>query len=105
MLKAISVGLALAAVAAAGHSAALAQSGADAAAACGAESNLPEAVCACVGERSETELTDTQRQWYIHAMTGDSDQAQALLASMSATEIAGAATFARTAPMECARGG
>ena len=109
MHKGISFGLRCLAVA--GVAAALAplpaaaQSAADAAAACSAGTNLPEAVCACVGERAADELNDTQRQWYIHAAGGETDAAQALLGSMSASEIADAATFARTAPMECVRGG
>lgn len=105
MLKGISLTAACVAVAALVPAPAFAQSADDAAAACSAGSNLPEAVCACVGERAANQLNDTQRQWYIHAASGDSDAAQALLGSMSPAETIDAATFARTAPVDCVRGG
>ncbi|MCB9957561.1 MAG: hypothetical protein H6843_03000 [Rhodospirillaceae bacterium] len=105
MLKGFSWAVTCVAVVALAPAPASAQSAADAAAACSAGSNLPEAVCACVGERAADQLNDTQRQWYIHAASGDSDAAQALLGSMSPTETIEAATFARTAPVDCVRGG
>ena len=83
---------------------ALAQSVDDVAAACGAASNLSPGMCDCVGAMAADELTETQRQWYIHAMRGNDEAAQALLPEMSFEEVAEAATFVRTAPTDCARG-
>ena len=83
---------------------ALAQSADEVSAACGAASNLPPEICDCVGAKAADELTDTQRLWYIHAMSGDDGAAQALLSEMSFEEVTEAATFVRTSPTDCARG-
>ena len=74
----------------------------DVAQACSAGSNLPEAVCACVGEMAADELSDTQRQWYVLAMGGETDAAAALAAQMSPGDTIDAATFLRTSPADCA---
>ena len=50
-------------------------------------------------------LNDTQRQWYVLAMSGETDAAAALAAQMPAGDTIDAATFVRTAPTDCAGGG
>ena len=88
-----------------GATSAAAETAEDVAEACAAGSNLPESVCTCVGDMAADELSDAQRQWYVLAMSGETDAAAALAAQMSPEETIGAATFLRTSPTDCAGGG
>ena len=90
-------------MAAAFTASAAAQTAADVAAACSGGSNLPEAICACIGDRAAAELTETQRQWYIAALGDQDTAAEAALAAMSGTEAIDVATFLRTSPADCAQ--
>ncbi len=87
-----------------GAASAAAESAEDVAAACTAGSNLPEDICACIGGMAAEEFNDTQRQWYVLAMSGETDAAAALAAQMPAGDTIDAATFMRTAPTDCAGG-
>ncbi|MEM7442279.1 MAG: hypothetical protein AAF414_02995 [Pseudomonadota bacterium] len=72
----------------------------DVSAACAAASNLPAAVCDCVGEDS-TDLTGDQRAFYVAALEGNDAETARLRGAMSVDEIAGIATFMRVAPANC----
>jgi hypothetical protein len=75
---------------------------ADVEAACTAGSNLPAALCACIGERSADELSADQRSFYVATLNGNDSETTRLRGSMDATALIGAVTFLRTAPAACA---
>ncbi|MEO1226220.1 MAG: hypothetical protein AAFX92_18520 [Pseudomonadota bacterium] len=71
------------------------------AAACLANSNMPEDLCDCVGA-SSLDLTSDQRAFYIAALNGNDAETARLRGVMSFDEITGIATFMRDAPADCA---
>lgn len=73
----------------------------DVAAACLANSNMPQAICDCVGA-SSAELTPDQRAFYVAALDGNDAETARLRGVMGLEEITGIATFMRDAPADCA---
>jgi hypothetical protein len=76
---------------------------ADVQAACATLQNMPEAICACIAERSANELSADQRAFYVAALNGDDAETARLRTSMAPQALIGAVTFIRTSPADCAR--
>ncbi|WP_417602006.1 hypothetical protein [Pararhodobacter oceanensis] len=96
--------------------AALADQGGDAAAeaqvqaqavatACGTGSNMPAALCTCIGTQASAELNAEQQAFVIAAFAGDDAEAQRLRGVVPPLELAAAAMFMVNAPRDCAAGG
>ncbi|MEQ8653579.1 MAG: hypothetical protein RIC87_14035 [Kiloniellales bacterium] len=82
-------------------SAASAASPDDVAEACGAGTNLPEPLCACIGEES-ADLSDDQRAFYVASVNKDEAETTRLRLAMSPNDLIAVVTFMRTSPTECA---
>ena len=76
---------------------------ADVTAACATGSNMPQALCACIGERSANELSAEQRAFTVAALHGNDAETARLRAIMEPMALVEAATFIRTSPSTCAR--
>jgi hypothetical protein len=76
---------------------------ADVEAACNAASNLPAAVCTCMGERAMTELNDAQRTLLVAGFNGNEALAASTRATMPPMDMIGMANFATDTPMACMR--
>ena len=75
---------------------------ADVQAACATLQNMPEAICACIGERSANELSADQRAFYVAALDGDDAETARLRGTMEPMALIGVVTFMRTSPAACA---
>jgi saccharopine dehydrogenase-like NADP-dependent oxidoreductase len=76
---------------------------ADVTAACATASNMPQALCACIGERSAHALSAEQRAFTVAALNGDDAETARLRATMDPMALVEAATFIRTSPSTCVR--
>lgn len=73
----------------------------DVTAACLAGSNMPQAICDCVGENS-AEFQPEQRAFYVASLTGESAEAERLRGELEFIQLSQITTFMRTAPADCA---
>lgn len=73
----------------------------DVTAACLASSNMPQAICDCIGQRS-TDLSPDQRGFYVATLNGDAAETERLRGVLEFAELSEVITFVRTSPTECA---
>lgn len=83
---------------------ALADMSDDIGAACMTASNIPDAVCTCVGARAAEELTADEQAFVLASLTEDLETADALRATMPADSLTRASVFLINAPATCAAG-
>jgi len=72
----------------------------DVTAACQSGTNMPQAVCECIGEESE-DLTPEQRAFYVATLSNDEAETARLRGELEFSELAEVTTFFRTAPAGC----
>lgn len=69
---------------------------------CGAQLNLGDSGCACIGDHAEQVLNENQQGLVVAMVTKDQAAAEALRSQMTVEEITGAANFMMEAPQICA---
>jgi hypothetical protein len=74
---------------------------ADVTAACTAGSNMPPAICDCIGESSEEMMPD-QRAFYVATLTGNDAETDRLRGAMEFAQLSEVIAFMRDAPANCA---
>ncbi len=70
---------------------------------CNAKLEVSEAVCKCVGNRAQEDLTEDERVVLIAMIGGDRDKIDDVRGSMSAPGMMKAGMFMAMAPSECAQ--
>lgn len=70
---------------------------------CRANLQLDEAGCACVADRSEAELSETQYAFFVSSVSGDA-AANSFASKLSGDEAMEVMTFMTTVPTACKAG-
>ena len=73
--------------------------------ACSRSSNIPPAICICLGETAEAELSEIQRAFVIAVLNENEAETLRLRGVIPPVEMVAAAMFMVNAPAECVRAG
>jgi hypothetical protein len=69
---------------------------------CQTQLNMPDAVCACIGERAESELNPKQQELVVSMITKDQAASARLRGEMTVAEMTQAASWMVNTPKRCA---